>query len=60
MTDHFEAGDLERIERGLADVREGRTIDHEIVAEWLRSWSNGDEAPALPASEPQKKVPAKK
>ncbi len=37
---------LEDLEEGLADIEAGRVVDHEVVAEWLRSWGTPNEGPA--------------
>lgn len=37
---------LEELEEGLADLEAGRVVDHEVVAEWLRSWGTPNEGPA--------------
>lgn len=34
---------LEHIEKGVASIREGRTVPHEKVREWLLSWGQEDE-----------------
>lgn len=37
--------DLESIRRGLEDIAAGRTVPHEEVAAWLRTWGTPDEKP---------------
>ena len=32
-------------ERALADIAAGRTVPHEQVAEWLKTWGTPDEKP---------------
>ncbi|HEV7288319.1 antitoxin [Sphingomonas sp.] len=32
-------------ERALADIAAGRTVRHEQVAEWLKTWGTPDEKP---------------
>ena len=38
-----EAWQLEETEAGIADVESGRSVSHERVARWLRSWGAPDE-----------------
>lgn len=33
---------------GLADAEAGRFVPHDAVAEWLRSWGEGEELPKPP------------
>ncbi|MGH7073780.1 MAG: hypothetical protein ACREFD_06200 [Stellaceae bacterium] len=46
----FEAPDKEREEKawdeGEADLAAGRTVPHEAVKRWLRSWGTAQELPA--------------
>ncbi|MBZ5617141.1 MAG: CopG family ribbon-helix-helix protein [Acidobacteriia bacterium] len=37
---------LGEIRRGLADLDEGRTVSHEKVSKWLRSWGKSPEGKA--------------
>ncbi len=37
---------LQQIEEGLADIEAGRTIPHEQVVAWLKSWGKRTEKPA--------------
>ena len=34
--------------RALADIAEGRTVPHEEVAAWLKTWGTADEKPMPP------------
>lgn len=38
-----ESWQLDEIAAGLEDMEQGRTVGHDSVAEWLRSWGNPDE-----------------
>ena len=38
-----ESWQLDEIAAGLDDLEQGRTIGHEAVADWLRSWGGPDE-----------------
>jgi predicted transcriptional regulator len=38
-----QAWQIEHIENGMASLREGRTVPHEKVREWLSSWGTDDE-----------------
>ncbi len=38
-----ESWQLDEIAAGLDDLEQGRTIGHEAVAGWLRSWGGPDE-----------------
>lgn len=35
-----ESWQLDEIAAGLDDLEQGRTVDHDAVAEWLRSWGD--------------------
>ncbi len=35
-----ESWQLDEIEAGLADLARGRIVDHDAVADWLRSWGS--------------------
>ena len=36
------------IARARADIAEGRVVEHEKVAEWLKTWGTRDEHPIPP------------
>lgn len=38
-----ESWQLEEVAAGLDDLEQGRAMDHEAVAGWLRSWGGPDE-----------------
>jgi len=38
-----QAWQIEHIEQGLAELRDGKSIPHEDVAAWLRTWGRDDE-----------------
>ena len=40
----LQASQIVQIETGLADADTGRTVPHEQVREWLKSWGDDDEA----------------
>ena len=37
--------------QALADLKAGRTVDHETVKAWLRSWGTADELPPPDAAD---------
>jgi predicted transcriptional regulator len=37
--------DAESYARGIADLEAGRTVSHEAVVQWLRSWGSGNRLP---------------
>lgn len=41
-----ELRDLEELDEGLADIEAGRIVDHDVVANWLRTWGKKVEGPA--------------
>ena len=43
-----EAAEAEADAEGLADLEAGRTISHEAMVKWLRSWGTPDELPPPP------------
>ncbi len=38
-----ESWQLDEIAAGVDDLEQGRAVEHEAVAEWLRSWGGPDE-----------------
>lgn len=40
-----EADRVRDIELGLADIAAGRSLDHETVAAWLKTWGTDREGP---------------
>ena len=38
-----ESWQLDETAAGLDDLEQGRTVDHDAVADWLRSWGGLDE-----------------
>ena len=38
-----ESWQLDEVAAGLRDLDEGRTVEHEAVADWLRSWGGPHE-----------------
>lgn len=38
-----ESWQLDEIAAGLDDIKQGRTVGHEAVADWLRSWGSPHE-----------------
>lgn len=38
-----ESWQLDETAAGVDDLEEGRTVDHDAVARWLRSWGGPDE-----------------
>jgi predicted transcriptional regulator len=45
---YVEAGEwqLEEIQEGIKDLDSGRTVSHETVSKWMRSWSKTGEGKA--------------
>ena len=44
--DHIdENADAESHRKGIADLDAGRTVSHEAVSKWLKSWGTGKRLP---------------
>lgn len=42
----FELEDIEHIQKGLDDLKAGRTVDQDAVEAWLKTWGTDTEGEA--------------